>query len=165
MSGNVRRRQSGPSYNEAGNLEAGDAGNRPRSASVWTAKGGEELDEYTALNRYISTYRDVRQDDDDDAKKRPRKKWWQFWKSKPPVTQQSDSDRHNTPDTLLETELQQGLSSSEVTDRRKVFGWNELTAESENMFAKFLGFFTGPILYGTLSPSSRTWRVSAHSIL
>ncbi|KAK7953703.1 putative PMA1-H+-transporting P-type ATPase [Apiospora saccharicola] len=34
--------------------------------------------------------------------------------------------------------------------RRKPFGWNELTAEEEDMFTQFLDFFQGPVLYAVV---------------
>lgn len=51
---------------------------------------------------------------------------------------------------MLEADIKQGISSSEVEQRRKRYGWNEITTEKENLFIKFLGFFTGPVLYGKL---------------
>jgi len=58
------------------------------------------------------------------------------------------------PDEWLQADIKQGISSHEVESRRKRFGWNEITTEKENLFIKFLMFFTGPILYGMSSPSS-----------
>ena len=51
---------------------------------------------------------------------------------------------------MLEADIKQGISSHEVEQRRKRYGWNEITTEKENLFIKFLGFFTGPVLYGKL---------------
>ena len=135
-------------------LEAGsNAARQRRKSSVVTANGKGKLDdlgEYSNLDRYISTYREGgnRLDDEDD-KKRSKKKWWQFWKGSTDQPQQPPAEVKNiTPDTWLETDLHNGLSQSDVEERRKSVGYNELVAETENMFAKFLGFFTGPILYG-----------------
>ena len=52
---------------------------------------------------------------------------------------------------MLEADIKQGISSHEVEQRRKRYGWNEITTEKENLFIKFLGFFTGPVLYGKSS--------------
>lgn len=52
---------------------------------------------------------------------------------------------------MLEADIKQGISSHEVEQRRKRYGWNEITTEKENLFIKFLGFFTGPVLYGKFS--------------
>ena len=57
------------------------------------------------------------------------------------------------PEEWLDADIKQGIGESEVESRRKRFGWNELTSEKENLFIKFLMFFTGPILYGE-SPSA-----------
>ena len=51
---------------------------------------------------------------------------------------------------MLEADIKQGISSAEVEQRRKRYGWNEITTEKENLFIKFLGIFTGPVLYGKL---------------
>lgn len=55
------------------------------------------------------------------------------------------------PPEWLEADIKQGITNADVEARRKRFGWNEITTEKENLFLKFLGFFTGPILYGTFS--------------
>ena len=51
--------------------------------------------------------------------------------------------------------MKQGLSGLEVERRRKQSGWNELSAEKENMLLKFIGFFQGPVLYGKPTPGLR----------
>lgn len=64
---------------------------------------------------------------------------------------------------MLEADIKQGISSHEVEQRRKRYGWNEITTEKENLFIKFLGFFTGPVLYG--KSTLRLWhcnRVGAY---
>lgn len=113
-------------------------------------KGGG-TDEYSNLVRYISTYREGRRkstasslgytDDEGKEKKHP---WWKFWSksSGPSGTFEVPDEWHDTP--------MQGLSGSEVENRRRRTGWNELTTEKENMFLKFLSYFTGPILYSEL---------------
>jgi H+-transporting ATPase len=58
-----------------------------------------------------------------------------------------DGAGFETPDEWLQTDMHRGLTAHEVESRRKKTGYNELTTESENLFLKFLGFFTGPILY------------------
>jgi H+-transporting ATPase len=110
------------------------------------ATNDEELGEYGNLVRYISNYRDGRRastigGDDDTPKK---KHWW----SKKTAAAGSDFD---TPDDWLNTDMKAGLKSHDVESRRKRTGWNELTTEKENMFLKFLSYFTGPILYGKLN--------------
>ena len=60
----------------------------------------------------------------------------------------------HVPDEWLNADIKQGISESDVESRRKRFGWNEITTEKENLFIKFLSFFTGPILYGKQARSS-----------
>lgn len=111
------------------------------------------LDEYTSLNRYISTYRDSRYASsshdgacdvahDESSKKR---RWFTPWRRK----SDSGDDGFKVPDEWLRTDPKLGLNAHDIEQRRKKTGWNELTAEKENMFLKFLSYFTGPILYGT----------------
>jgi hypothetical protein len=56
------------------------------------------------------------------------------------------------PEEWLEADIKQGISNQDVENRRKRFGWNEIVTEKENLFIKFLMFFTGPILYGKHAP-------------
>ncbi|CAJ2504028.1 Uu.00g114220.m01.CDS01 [Anthostomella pinea] len=113
---------------------------------------GADLGEFEALDRYITNFEAERRaslsgDSQQRATKKP--KWWQFWKSEEgePAVEPAPSDVGKPPDSWLDTDIHQGVSSSAVEERRKRFGWNELTAEKENMFQKVLGYFTGPILY------------------
>ena len=73
--------------------------------------------------------------------------WYAFWRSKGGAGR-SLSD-FETPTDWLNTDIRRGLDTMEVERRRKHTGWNELVTEKENMFLKFVGFFQGPILYGT----------------
>lgn len=118
------------------------------------AEKQEQLGEYDGLVRYISTYRDkgaasiAGGNDEEEAPK----KGGLFSKKK------AGSDGvFDTPPDWLNTDWKSGLTTQEVEQRRKKTGWNELTTEKENLFIKFLGFFTGPILYG-LSFSARHGR-------
>jgi H+-transporting ATPase len=107
----------------------------------------DQLDEYSGLIKYISTYRDEREqvveeeeEDDESSESAP---WYAPWKKG-----KSGLSTFAVPDVWITTDIKQGLSSAEVENRRKKTGFNELTSEKENLFLKFLGFFTGPILYG-----------------
>lgn len=51
------------------------------------------------------------------------------------------------PEEMLQTSTRTGLSSSEVTARRKKYGMNQMKEEKENLILKFLGFFIGPIQF------------------
>ncbi|OJJ00509.1 hypothetical protein ASPVEDRAFT_189583 [Aspergillus versicolor CBS 583.65] len=108
---------------------------------------GATLDEYGALNRYISTARDGRRGSTSSAgalsAKESKKPWWKFW------GKGGDADGEEgfvCPEDWLETDLN-GLPSSQVEPRRKRAGWNELTTEKTNFFIQFIGYFRGPILY------------------
>lgn len=111
--------------------------------------GEDGLDEYSALNRYISTARDNRRGSTSSAgalssgeeKKRP---WWKFGGKKGDGVE----DGFVTPDEWLQTDLRSGLSSADIEPRRKKTGWNELVTEKTNIFIQFIGYFRGPILYG-----------------
>jgi H+-transporting ATPase len=107
------------------------------------ANNDDDQGEYGNLVRYISQYRDGRRastirSEDNVPKK---KHWWSRH------AQAASGDNFETPDDWLNTDLKQGLKQHEVEQRRKKTGWNELTTEKENLFLKFLSYFTGPILY------------------
>jgi H+-transporting ATPase len=108
------------------------------------------LGEYPALDRYISTYREEsgQKYEDNTQEKRPKPRWWQFWKSSGENAQGSPDPATEVPDVWLKTDINSGISESTVDERRKRFGWNELTTEKENMFYKLITYFMGPILYG-----------------
>ncbi|KAF2485302.1 E1-E2 ATPase-domain-containing protein [Neohortaea acidophila] len=107
-------------------------------------------DEYTALQKYISTYRDPNaikaEGFADEAEKKKNKKVpaWKFWVKK---DKSADADEAVVPEEWLEADIKQGISNQDVESRRTRFGYNEITTEKENLFIKFLMFFTGPILY------------------
>ena len=116
-----------------------------------TREAGDEgnLDEYSALYRYISTARDNRRGSTSSAgalssgeeKKKP---WWKFGGNAGGGVQ----DGFVAPDEWLQTDLRAGLSTSDIEPRRKKTGWNELVTEKTNIFIQFIGYFRGPILYG-----------------
>ena len=51
------------------------------------------------------------------------------------------------PEELLNTDTRKGLTSQEVTERRRKYGLNQMAEEKENMIKKFLGYFVGPIQF------------------
>jgi hypothetical protein len=69
------------------------------------------------------------------------------------------------PEEWLNADIKQGISNSDVEHRRKRFGWNEITTEKENLFIKFLMFFTGPILYGKYPTASHSYPVLPSRVL
>jgi H+-transporting ATPase len=127
-----------------GDIENGDAEKETR----FPGNQDGDLGEYGNLVKYISNYRDGRRGSTaggstyDEA---PKKKWFHFGKSQGDLL---GNGSYETPEEWLNTDWKQGLSTHDVDARRKKTGWNELTTEKENLFLKFLGFFTGPILYG-----------------
>ncbi|RGP77472.1 h+-transporting atpase [Fusarium longipes] len=133
-----------------GDVEA-NAGRRASRASRGRAGSivpDPDLGEYPALDHYISNYREDRRRsvaDGSESGKSKKKHWWSFGSSGD--NQDQPTGKAGVPEAWLETDVATGLSAEEVEKRRRVTGWNELTSEKENMFAKFLGFFTGPILY------------------
>ena len=108
------------------------------------------LDEYAALNRYISTAQAKRRESTASGGEEggPAKKpWWKFW------AKGGDGAEEGfvCPDEWLETDIQHGITSADVEPRRKRSGWNELASEKENPILQFMGYFRGPILYGELA--------------
>ncbi|KAI2466457.1 plasma-membrane proton-e [Annulohypoxylon bovei var. microspora] len=110
-----------------------------------------DLNEYEALDRFITTFDVERRASlaSGVSKRRKQPKWWQFWKSRDGELEDEPQPTEvgKPPDSWLETEIQYGLTAAQVEERRRRFGWNELMAEKENMFAKILSYFQGPILY------------------
>lgn len=102
--------------------------------------------EYGNLVRFISNYKDGRRASIAASSlggEEPKKKWWQR-KSK-----SGSADAFDTPEEWLTTDWKHGLQTSDVESRRRKTGWNELSTEEVNLFRQFLGYFQGPILYGT----------------
>lgn len=136
-----------------GDIENGDVEKESRTMNPDVNNDENDMGEYGNLVKYISNYRDGRRasigggsslaDMDDKPKK-----WWQFGKKSGGADGSFD-----TPEEWLQTDWKKGLSTAEVEARRKKTGFNELTTEKENLFLKFLSYFTGPILYGTFCAS------------
>lgn len=120
-----------------------------RSKSIVSMTEFEGMDEYTALQKYILLYRDPRSASHNDALQDgaagKKKRWWQFWRSSAP--REAPRDPGVVPDDMLCTEIRIGLTQHEVDERRKRYGWNEITTEKTNLLKQFLSYFTGPILY------------------
>jgi hypothetical protein len=53
----------------------------------------------------------------------------------------------NIPEELLQTDTRIGLTSQEVTARRKKYGLNQMKEEKENLILKFIMYFVGPIQF------------------
>ncbi|KAI0439639.1 E1-E2 ATPase-domain-containing protein [Xylaria telfairii] len=147
-----------PGNNDTGGsgTSSGDAGGEGEHVKFGEFQTKEpakssDLGEFEALDRFITTFDQERRASLASTSPSSRKrKWWQFWKSDKPATQAIErtySAVGKPPDSWLETDIRSGIASSVVEERRKRFGWNELASEKEDMLAKVLGYFTGPILY------------------
>jgi H+-transporting ATPase len=130
-------------------------GDRNRNPNPDVNDSAAPLEEYTALNRYISTARDRRRGststagDVFDNGKSKKKPWWAFWRKSTLDDYDTEKDEQFVaPDDWVETDIRHGLKTSDIEFRRKKSGWNELTTEHVNLFLQFIGYFRGPILYG-----------------
>ncbi|KAL9101923.1 MAG: hypothetical protein Q9163_002861 [Psora crenata] len=116
--------------------------------SIYAKPDLENGEEYANLVAFINSYyegprrKSVVSMEEQEAMKKP---WWKFWKRSPKPG--LNDDGFEVPDDWLEADIKEGISMHEVEARRKRTGFNELTTEKENMFLKFLSYFTGPILY------------------
>ncbi|KAF2471231.1 uncharacterized protein BDR25DRAFT_354488 [Lindgomyces ingoldianus] len=115
----------------------GDNGNFVvnRSKSVVSFSGLEGMDEYTAVQRYVTSYRTQ------ELYRRiirPAAKGSFL----PSQTYRSGT----VPENWLDTDIHQGISIADAG-----VGCNKITAEKENILKKFLGYFTRPILEGLIS--------------
>jgi H+-transporting ATPase len=117
-----------------------------RQKSIVSMTEFEGMDEYTALQKSILFYRDTRTNPHEHGADAKTKKWWQFWKSGS-VAGGEVADAGAVPDDYLNTELRTGLTNHDVEQRRKRYGWNEISSEKTNLLKQFLGYFQGPILY------------------
>ncbi|KAL0261425.1 hypothetical protein SLS55_002855 [Diplodia seriata] len=106
----------------------------------------EGLDEYAALQKFITTYRDPKAAHEEEGVEEAEEKkapWYAPWKK----SKAGAGGDATVPPAWLEADIQTGISEGDVQSRRKKFGWNEIATEKENLFLKFLGFFQGPVLY------------------
>lgn len=140
----------------AADVENGQNATTSRIETDINNDNAQTLDEYTALNRYISTARDRRRGSTSsaggaDADASGKKPWWKFGgKSSSGV-----DDTFVAPDDWVDTDIRAGLRSSDIEPRRRKTGWNELVTEKTNLFVQFIGYFRGPILYGKFGQQTR----------
>ncbi|OJJ53917.1 hypothetical protein ASPSYDRAFT_161859 [Aspergillus sydowii CBS 593.65] len=120
-------------------------GSRRVSRSSTRTEDYANLDEYGKLVKYISTFRD-KGDEGGEEHVEERRIWYAPWKKrKIHLKEQEEPGKY--PEDWLITDISQGLPSSEIQNRRRRSGWNELVSEKENPVAKILSYFRGPILY------------------
>lgn len=105
------------------------------------------LDEYGKLVKYASTYREGGRGDETQGEEEVRRVWYAPWKKRKVLVRHVNQDEGQFPEDWLLTDIHQGLSSNEASNRRRRAGWNELVSEKENPIAKILSYFRGPILY------------------
>lgn len=96
----------------------------PKPAKQEEEEDDEDID---ALIEDLES-QDGHQDDDEDEERSP------------------DGAR-TVPEDMLQTDSRVGLTESEVTARRRKYGYNRMKEEKENHILKFLGFFVGPIQF------------------
>ncbi|KAK7180395.1 hypothetical protein DPSP01_001830 [Paraphaeosphaeria sporulosa] len=116
-----------------------------RSKSIVSLTAFEGMDEYAALQKYIQFYRDPRAAQLEHKPVEEKKPWWKFWSSGNKTAAAPDGSV--VPDEMLNSDIRQGITSAEVENRRKRFGYNELATEKTNLLKQFLSYFQGPILY------------------
>lgn len=131
--------------NPDSDVEDGAANRRPSALSYKDAK----LDEYTRLVKFMSTYRGDSKADKEAGEIRESRTWYTPWKKRKFRWKYVGAGQE-FPDDWRFTDIRQGLSDSDVDERRRNVGFNELTAEKTNQFRKVLGYFQGPILYGRM---------------
>lgn len=122
----------------------------------------KDLDEYEKLDRFITTFDAGGGHHAEIEEEKEVVPWWKIWKSTDDANVDFDG---KPPPGWLETDIHHGITTNEVAERRRRFGWNELTAEKENQFRKFLSFFQGPILYGKFvaTEPAMLWCVSSRA--
>ena len=113
------------------------------------ASGSENLDEFGQLFKYVSTYREQGEGEEEgDGEVVEKRVWFAPWKKRKVRARKAGHIAGRFPEEWRLTDIRQGLSSDEVSNRRRRSGWNELVSEKENPIVKIIGYFRGPILYG-----------------
>lgn len=109
--------------------------------------GYDEGDEYEILLRYAedeAAKLDRGGDEEEEEEEGEEVRlWYMPWKK----VRKGNAKEKKVPQEWLRTDVQQGLSSTEIDKRRAAVGWNELQSQDENQFLKFISYFRGPILY------------------
>ncbi|KAK8854504.1 plasma-membrane proton-efflux P-type ATPase [Kwoniella newhampshirensis] len=127
--------------------ESGDA-EQEQKRNEAEEKKKYEGEEYDVLLRFVADQqqklKNKKDDDGEDDEKDVKytRKWYAPWKK----TKVNTAGK-KIPSGWLETDRQKGISNSDVEERRKLSGYNELESPSENQFIKFISYFRGPILY------------------
>ncbi len=115
---------------EQGNLETEKRRYSPNSQESGSFNNGnleDEPDEYTRLLKFIDieAKKGKRGDDrdrGDGEEQETRRLWYMPWKKVPVESTKAGK----VPQSWLDTDMSQGLSESEINERRARFGYNEL---------------------------------------
>lgn len=113
----------------------------------------QSLDEYERLVKYVAVYREPGTTEAEEEDGEMKREWFAPWKKRWVPSKKAVDAKQRFPSEWLTTDIRQGLSETEVINRRHHSGWNELISHKENPVAKFISYFQGPILYG-MSTSS-----------
>ena len=127
-----------------------------QGASTPAAAGHAHLDEYSNLVKYISTHHEEGSSvGGGDVEIIEKRVWYAPWKKR--RFRKRKIEGIGYPGEWLMTDIRDGLSSQEVEVLRRRAGFNELVSEKQNLLAKFISYFQGPILYGEqcIDPSNR----------
>ncbi|ODM20005.1 hypothetical protein SI65_04991 [Aspergillus cristatus] len=138
-----------------GDIERGDAPRRVseapsrRISRASIKEDWGQLDEYGKLVKYVSTYREAGEGGGHaaDEEEIERRLWYAPWKKRKLLVRKTGDKAGQFPDEWHITDIREGLPSSEIPNRRRRSGWNELVAEKQNPIAQILSYFRGPILY------------------
>ncbi|KAH9174710.1 plasma-membrane proton-e [Lactarius sanguifluus] len=136
---------------EQGDLETEKQRYLPNSRESGSFNNGDledEPDEYTRLLKFIDieAKKEKRGGDHDRGygeEQETRRLWYMPWKK---VTVE-DTRAGKVPQSWLDTHMSQGLSESEINERRTRFGYNELESPRTNPIIQVAGYFRGPILF------------------
>jgi len=139
------------SQGRGSDVERADSKEKRRVSRQSTRTAQEEnLDEYQRLVKYVSTFREPSQEEIEEGEGKLVRVWYAPWRKKRVRPKKPEEEQAQYPEEWLLTDIKKGLSSEEVQIRRRRSGWNELVSEKENLIAKFLSYFRGPILYGQI---------------
>ncbi|KAH8702157.1 putative plasma membrane H(+)ATPase [Talaromyces proteolyticus] len=104
------------------------------------------LDEYERLVKYVSVYREPGKGEFTEEGEM-RRVWYAPWRKKWIPAKETGEGTQQFPENWLITDIREGLTEEEVSNRRRRSGWNELISQKENPIEKFMSYFQGPILY------------------
>lgn len=128
-------------------MEHGDARRSSRISRASLKEDWATLDEYGKLVKYVSTYREGTTEDQEEGDVEWKRTWYAPWKKRKVRVKKREDQAGKFPDDWLMTDIREGLSGHDVSQRRQRAGWNELVSEKENPIAKVISYFRGPILY------------------